>query len=223
REIMFSPDQGIRLRALYRGPSAQASTTALLYVASDGEDDDSIRRTLTQLLGEEKALMIVFPRGVGEVPWNKVIYRDMLRNAMHVGHTVDSMRLWDVLQSVEVLKRQGQVDLRRITILGRSGSGILALYAAILDDSIAQVMLIDPPVSHRQGPIFLNILRYTDLPETAALLAPRRLVFYGRIPEEYDYTLSVYRLLGTPDHLSLSMSIRAVLDQHYDHNFSSGY
>ena len=225
REITFSPDRGIRLRALYRGPSAQASTTwpALLYVASDGEDDDSIRRTLTQLLGEEKALMIVFPRGVGEVPWNKVIYRDMLRNAMHVGHTVDSMRLWDVLQSVEVLKRQGQVDLRRITILGRSGSGILALYAAILDDSIAQVMLIDPPVSHRQGPIFLNILRYTDLPETAALLAPRRLVFYGRVPEEYDYTQSVYRLLGTPDHLSLSMSIRAVLDQRYDHNFSSGY
>ncbi len=192
-------------------------------MASDGEDDDSIRRTLTQLLGEEKALMIVFPRGVGEIPWNKVIYRDMLRNAMHVGHTVDSMRLWDVLQSVEVLKRQGQVDLRRITILGRSGSGILALYAAILDDSIAQVMLIDPPVSHRQGPIFLNILRYTDLPETAALLAPRRLVFYGRVPEEYDYTQSVYRLLGTPDHLSLSMSIRAVLDQRYDHNFSSGY
>jgi cephalosporin-C deacetylase-like acetyl esterase len=225
REIMFSPDQGIRLRALYRGPSAESTAAwpAVLYVASDGEDDESIRRTLTQLLGEEKALLIVFPRGVGEIPWNKVTYRDMLRNAMHVGHTVDSMRLWDVLQSLELLKRQDRVDLRRITILGRSNSGILALYAAILDESIAQVMLIDPPVSHRQGPIFLNILRYTDLPETAALLAPRRLVFYGRIPEEYYTTQTLYRLLGVPEHLSLSMSIRAVVDQRYDHNFSSGY
>jgi hypothetical protein len=115
------------------------------------------------------------------------------------------------------------VDLRRTTILGRSNSGILALYAAILDESIAQVMLMDPPVSHGQGPILLNVLRYTDLPEIAALLAPRRLVFYGRIPEEYHTTQTVYRLLGMPEHLSLSMSIQAVLDQRYDHNFSSGY
>ena len=100
---------------------------------------------------------------------------------------------------------------------------MLGLYAAILDESIAQVVLMEPTLSHREGPIFLNILRYTDLPEAAALLAPRRLIFFGRIPEAYLPTQSIYRLLGKPANISLTMSLKAAVDQRHDHNFSSGY
>ena len=46
-------------------------------------------------------------------------------------------------------------------------STVLGQLAAAL-----QVVLIDPPESHKEGPVFLNILRHTDLPEAAALLAP---------------------------------------------------
>jgi cephalosporin-C deacetylase-like acetyl esterase len=225
REMAFFSEPGIRLRALYRGPDSGVNPPrpALIYAASDGEDLDSIRRTLVQVLGGQHGVMIVYPRGAGEVPWNKETYRDMQRNAMHVGRTVDSMRLWDVLRSLELLKRQPGVDLHRVTLIGRGVSGALGLYAAILDESVAQVMLINPPVSHRQGPIFLNILRYTDLPEAAALLAPRRLIFFGSIPEEFATTQSIYQQLGFAERLSLSMSVRAVLDGKYDHQFSSGY
>ncbi|MEW5977705.1 MAG: alpha/beta hydrolase [Acidobacteriota bacterium] len=223
--ISFSPSPGVRLRLWYRGiaEKAEALKPVLVYIASNGEDHHSIRRTLNQLSREEVALLIVQPRGIGEVPWNKETERDMLRNAMHVGETIDSMRLWDVLRSLDVLRSQPGIDLHRITILGRGVSGILGGYAAILDESVQQVMLIDPPVSHRQGPIFLNVLRYTDLPEAMALLAPRRLVFFGRVPEEYRPSQAVYELLGKPDHISVSMSVKAVVEGRYDHNFSSGY
>lgn len=225
RELSFESEPGIRLRTLYRGPAPDSRPLwpAVIYVASDGEDDDSIRRTLVQIVAEAKAVLILFPRGVGEVPWSKTTQRDMLRNAMHLGRTIDSMRLWDVMRGTKVLKQLPGVDLSRVTLIGKGTSGILGLYAAILDESIAQAVLMDPPMSHRQGPTFLNVLRYTDLPETAALLAPRRLVFYGTIPQEYRQTQSIYRLQGKGDNLSVSMSLKAVVNQKYDHNFSSGY
>jgi hypothetical protein len=195
----------------------------VVYVASEGEDEESIRRTLVQVLNDENLVLIVFPRGVDEVPWRRTVQRDVLRNAMHLGRTLDSMRLWDVMRSVQALKQQLDVDPQRITLVGRGPSGVLGLYAAIFDESIAQVVLLEPPTSHRQGPIFLNILRYTDLPEAAGLLAPRRLIFFGKIPEAYQPTQTVYRLLNKPQNIGLTMSLKAVVDQRYDHNFSSGY
>jgi hypothetical protein len=73
-----------------------------------------------------------------------------------------------------------------------------------------------------EGPNFLNVLRYTDLPEAAAALAPRRLSFYGYIPDAYAYTRQVYELLGKGDHVFLTMSHGSVLEGRYDHQFSSG-
>ena len=57
---------------------------------------------------------------------------------------------------------------------GRKEMGALGLYAAALDDRISRVILDDPPASHWQGPALLNVLRLTDLPEAAALVAPLR-------------------------------------------------
>jgi hypothetical protein len=107
--------------------------------------------------------------------------------------------------------------------LGKGISGALGLYAALLDEGIHQVMLIDPPVSHVQGPIFLNILRHTDLPEAAGLLAPRRLNFYGRVPKEFEHTRHIYTLTGSAPKMHLSMDIGAVVEGRYDHNYASGY
>ena len=118
--------------------------------------------------------------------------------------SVDSLRLWDVLRAAALLRSQPGVDGGRITIAGGGISGTLGLYAAILEPAIAQVLLLSPPSSHTEGPIFLNILRYLDLPEAAALLAPRRLNFYSHIPAAFEPARRVYALrqsgLSAPDH-----------------------
>jgi len=44
------------------------------------------------------------------------------------------------------------------------------MYAALVDGKVQRVVLSSPPDSHRQGPHYLGILRYTDIPEVAALL-----------------------------------------------------
>jgi cephalosporin-C deacetylase-like acetyl esterase len=225
REWTLLSEPGIRVRGLIRSGARRGSSRlpAVVYIASEGEDEESIRRTLVQVLNHESLVLIVFPRGVDEVPWRRTAQRDVLRNAMQLGRTLDSMRLWDAMRSVEALKQQLDADPQRITLVGRGVSGVLGLYAAIFDESIAQVVLLEPPTSHRQGPIFLNVLRYTDLPEAAGLLAPRRLIFFGRIPDAYQPTQTVYRLLNKPENIGLTMSLEAVVEGRYNHNFSSGY
>lgn len=213
-------EPGISVEALVK-KSADPGKPALLYIASDGEDLTAMRDTLRQIWGsKQNAVMIIYPRGVGEVPWPKKFWKDTFRNAMHTGRTIDSMRLWDVMMAAEFLRRRDPAA--PIATLGHGVSGLLGMYAALLDERIDQVLLIDPPSSHREGPIFLNVLRDTDLPEAAALLAPRRLSFYGRIPPEYQPTQGIFSLGGNPDHLSLTMSLEAALNGRRHHNFSSG-
>jgi dienelactone hydrolase len=222
--LEFDSEQGISLEALYRKPP-DGGGAALLYIASNGEDWAALRDVLRQVAGSRtNPLMIVYPRGVGEVPWDKMFWKGTLRNAMHLGRTVDSMRLWDVAQAAKVLygRAREQSGSEGVVTLGIGASGILGLYAALDDEHITQVMLIDPPTSHRDGPVLLNALRFTDLPEVAALLAPRRLTFFGRVPDAFQKTSAIYSLYDKAGHQSLTMSIEAALNGRHDHGFASG-
>jgi hypothetical protein len=50
-------------------------------------------------------------------------------------------------------------------------------------------------MTHAEGPIFLNVLRYTDLPEAAALFAPRRLTIFGHMPQAFEYTKHLWEVV----------------------------
>jgi pimeloyl-ACP methyl ester carboxylesterase len=98
-------------------------------------------------------------------------------------------------------------EARPIAVAGRGVSGALALYAAILDPRIEHVVLLDPPETHAVAPVFLNVLRYTDLPEAAALVAPRRVTFYARMPPAYEYSRHVWALYGKSAEMRAAVKI----------------
>lgn len=117
--------------------------------------------------------------------WQPAAYRGLIRNAMHVGTTPETIRLQDVLAAVDELLQQPKTDGAKIVIAGRGMDAGIALYAAALHPKITDVVLIDPPETHIRGPIFLNVLRHTDLAGTASALAPRRLHFFHYKPPVY--------------------------------------
>lgn len=113
-----------------------------------------------------------------------------------LGGTLESMQLWDILRSVDYLVDEEKLHLSTISVYGRRQMGGLALHAGAIDSRIGRVILDDPPTSHWQGPTLLNVLRVTDLPEVAAMMAPREIVSLTSLPEAYQYTRSIYRLHG---------------------------
>jgi cephalosporin-C deacetylase-like acetyl esterase len=94
----------------------------------------------------------------------------MKRQAMVAGTTLESMQVYEVLRSLELLRSLPEVDTGRITILGKNHDGVNGMYAALLDGKVSRVVLHSPPGSHIQGPHYLGVLRHTDIPETARLL-----------------------------------------------------
>jgi hypothetical protein len=67
---------------------------------------------------------------------------------------------------------------------------------------IEEVVIIDPPTSHRDGPHFLGVNRVLDIPEALGLLAPDvKLTFVGKNAKDkaFDTTAEIYKLAGAAD------------------------
>src|SRR5207253_3643595 len=141
------------------------------------------------------------PRGVIE-PWTKSSPPNYIERA-HVllGHTIDEGRLRDVIAIRRHHQKAGhKVDAVRL--VGHGQAGILAAYAALFEPSIKEVVVIDPPKSHKEGPHFLNVLRVLDIPEALGLLAPTPLTIIGGTDPAFDRTAEIYRLAGAADKLT---------------------
>jgi hypothetical protein len=89
-----------------------------------------------------------------------------------------------------------------VKILGIGTHGILAAYAALLEPSIKEVIVIDPPKSHKDGPHFLGVLKVLDIPEALGLLAPTPLTIIGGNDPAFDRTAEIYRRAGAADKLT---------------------
>ena len=101
---------------------------------------------------------------------------------MVAGTTLESMQVYEILRSLELLRTLPDVDAASITILGKGEDGVNGMYAALLDGRVRRVILHSPPASHLRGPHYLGVLRYTDIPETAGLI-PEAVRVYGEIPD----------------------------------------
>jgi dienelactone hydrolase len=141
------------------------------------------------------------PRGTGFMgpSWTKKSPPNYVERAhVLVGKTVDQQRVYDIIALVRYFG-----DINRKTtdwkVAGAGDSGILAAYAALFEPSIKEITIIDPPASHRDGPIFLNVLRVLDIPEALGLLAPRPLTLINAKDKAFDRTAEIYKLAGAAD------------------------
>jgi cephalosporin-C deacetylase-like acetyl esterase len=105
------------------------------------------------------------------------------REAMVAGTTIESMQVFELMRAIALLRGLPEIDGARIAVTGKAEMGINAMYAALLDGKVSRVVLHSPTASHRLGPHYLGVLRYTDVAWTAAAMQDRIRVF-GEAPAE---------------------------------------
>jgi hypothetical protein len=144
----------------------------------------------------ESGVGSALPRGIAEEWTRKSPPNYVERSHALLGRTVDAGRVWDIIATARRIMPE-KVDSWSIRVAGRGQAGILAAYAALFEPSIKEVVIVDPPTSHRDGPIFLNVLRVLDIPEALGLLAPDvKLTLVNAKDKAFDRTEQLYRLAG---------------------------
>jgi cephalosporin-C deacetylase-like acetyl esterase len=212
KDVSFQSEAGVRIRAqLYTPKKGAADAPLLIWVkrAVDsfyGSDMDE----LLPLMGRYSVL-ILNPR-LTEPAMSPAEYTEVERTAVWVGRTIAAVQVWDLMRAVEWAANEEKISGSSISIYGKGEMGIVALYAALFDERIKQVILNGPPGSHWQGPALLNALRVTDIAEVAGALAPRRLVSLTKFPEPFGHARGIYRLQRASSQLIQSPSLPDALE-----------
>ncbi len=187
--------------ALEKGSSrAQGGNSRALVYLVPHDEEAAATANFFRFAGfpKDATRMLVYPRFTTN--------RDTLRNAMHVGTSPDALRVEEVLRVVRGLQAA------QITVAGRGTDAGVALYAALLEPRIGGVLMIEPTESHWDGPVLLNVLRYTDLPEAAGLLAPRPLHFFHHMPPAYEFTAKIYQMMGAREAIGECYSLETAIN-----------
>ncbi|MDI1314535.1 acetylxylan esterase [Prosthecobacter sp.] len=125
-----------------------------------------------------------------------------------LGHTLPERQVNDLLAGAALMRKGTTTG--PLVLYGKGDTAALAIYAAILDPQISELILEAPPESHTQPTAaeFAGILRIGDLPQNLALLHPRRITFIGKIPPAFEWTREVYEKLGTGDRIRVIRNAR---------------
>lgn len=191
-------EAGIAIPWKYLPPPPGRARTARglwLVVLGEGETVES-RPAWVESLAGDAPMVVISPRGSGSLSWSDPAPFYVRRSLPLLGRTVDDGRLTDVLAAAGQVLRSKAGKAGPVTVAGRGAAGVLAAYAALFETRLAEVVAVDPPVSHRVGPIFLNVLRVLDVPEAFGLLAPRPLALSTAREEAFKVTADLYRVAG---------------------------
>ena len=204
----FTSEAGIVLRARVVVPqAAQEEPAPVLLFLRSPEHERWEFEAFTRHLDPKWVRVAVDVRGVGETSWGPGLQWHLRRASAVIGRTLASMRVWDTLRALEVVRQLPGVEADHLALAARGEMCVVALYAALLAGNLKALLLEDPPATQDSpsrpdgtGPAIemLNVLRLTDLAYAAGLLWPTELVFLHSRPETYQWAEDLYRRLGEP-------------------------
>lgn len=125
-----------------------------------------------------------------------------------LGQTLPERQISDLLDAIEVLNK-ASVPPAKIAVYGQGKTAVLAIYAALLNPEIDEVVISDCPATHTspETPELLGVLRVGDIPHNLALVFPRKITFVGTLPSEFEWTREVYERFGEQDKIRVIPAI----------------
>jgi len=214
----------------------------LLYLHENGKDMDA--KADGQIERLTKAGYLVFaidPRGMGETKPTRANNYDkqggytaqllgfeavLAYDCLKIGTTLFGMQLQDVIKGLDYLFTREDLDVDQIGCIGWGIGGLLALYAAAIDERLEQVAaiealcsyksLLDSPLYRYNFSTFIpDVIRRFDLCDVAALVAPRTLMLINPVDamkrpvsqetleKHYVWSRKIYQFLENPEGLIL--------------------
>ncbi len=238
--VIFEPERGMPLPAFLRSrTAAKTPQRACVLLHLEGKTQALNHPLAAALLQGNWAVLAPDLRATGETrPANDAIAgapdHNSAEHALWLGRPLLGQWVVDVRCVLDWLALQPGLDRRRCTVVGIGQAGIVALTAgALLEDQIASVAAIGAPSTFvtnqpyppgtRMGIIVPGILRAGDVPQLAALNAPRRTVIAqpaaldGKALTErpmhasFAFTRSIYRLFKAENRLHVILSAQPQL------------
>jgi hypothetical protein len=125
-----------------------------------------------------------------------------------LGQTLPERQVSDLLAGIALLRPEPVTG--HVAVYGQGPTAPLAIYAALLDPNISEIVLADCPQTHedKSTPEFLGVLRIGDLPHNLALAYPRPITFVGRMPEAFQWTRQLYEKLGAGERIQVVRTTR---------------
>jgi len=151
-----------------------------------------------RIKGTRQAIAYVPTRGIGPTRWTDDSRKrvHIRRRFMLLGQTLDSMRIWDLTRAMQAIRTLGEYRTIPTSLQGHKTMAGIALYASLYEPGIDRIDLYDPPTSHRDGPIVLNVLKYLDLPAVVAMAAERSAIrIYQSDKKYWQYPADVVKQL----------------------------
>jgi len=147
------------------------------------------------------AMSYFAPRGVGPTAFDQSEKKQVQnrRRLYLLGQTLESMQVWDVFQATLAAHRIEELHDVPLWLQSQRRMAGVSLYSSMfqLKGMVQRLDLYDLPKSHREGPIFLNVSRYLDMPQAVAMAAERsKVVLYQDDDTGWEYSQSVAQRLG---------------------------
>jgi dienelactone hydrolase len=194
---IFGVEHDIEARVVTYSRRTGNKTTPFDAIPNPDENEAGAIKTWDKYLDKPSGMTFIWLRGCGTNRWaQKSPPNTVERSLVLLGQTADAGRVRDLA----AIKLNPHVH-GSTTLVARGPAGIVAAYSTILfPGATKELVILDPPPTHRDGPHFLNIDRVLDLPTALGLLAPdvKLTLIHAKDPA-FDKTAAIYKLAGAAD------------------------
>jgi cephalosporin-C deacetylase-like acetyl esterase len=234
--IQLTAELGLTIAGTCSIPAKKKVSPACVVFHLDGAKAAAEHPVSAALAAADWAVIHPELRGAGPPPTDRGGVRgapdhNVAEQGVLLGRPLLGQWVFDLQVVVEALIQKREVDRQRVVLVGIGQAGFVALAAAaFLGERIAGVVTFDPPSTlqtdapyappMRMGLLAPGIVRVGDVPQLAAMIAPRRLVIAGGVApdgkklsdaalkEAFAFTTAAYKANRASDRLTIAADVK---------------
>jgi len=203
-------DWRLKLDIRYRNPRGEKRPLMIVLRNPNEKRWDS--EGFINELDEQWNIAYLEVRGIGETGWSPELQWHVRRASAWTGRTIASMRVYDLLRTIEFARGLPDIDPEQIGIAARGEMASIALFSALLDGKCKRVVVQDPPETldapgnpdgRGEAMEMLNVLQITDVNQLPALIYPAQTYIVGNMPDTYQWSMKTLEKLDLKDRMIL--------------------